>query len=53
MATAKIDKDAINARALELGFTLSAVTPTIRMEIAKMMVQENWLEKIESAPAPK
>lgn len=50
--TPAINKCSIDARAADLGFTKSQVTPTIRMAIANMMVQENWLQEVKSMPDP-
>jgi hypothetical protein len=50
-----IDKAAIDAKAKALGLTPSQVTPTIRMAIANMMVQERWIDFYQKydAIAPK
>lgn len=50
-----IDKAAIDAKAKLMGLTPSQITPTIRVSIATMMVQERWIEFYEKvdANAPK
>jgi hypothetical protein len=50
-----INKATIDERAKALGLTPSQVTPTIRIAIANMMVQERWIDFYQKydAIAPK